>query len=215
MRKEYSAGAVKHSFWFLEFRKMITLLLDGNSIDTIKQMNIDENIFSAPTVERAKQIFNTTSSRVRSLDESFYAYFHNADISTQKIIVLISIMNTDTLFFNFIYEVYQEKLILGSQELSDSDIRVFFKNKQVQSTRVAGWQDITLKQLGSNYKTFLAEAGMINRSSTDVKIGRLVNQIKLVKPVQIMKPVLDASLNRCLIDNGMEQFVYALTGVRC
>lgn len=199
IRKEYSAGAVKHSFWFLEFRKMITLLLDGNSIDSIKQMNIDENIFSAPTTERAKQIFNTVSARAQSLDESFYAYFVGSDIATQKIITLISVMNKDTLFFDFLYEVYREKLILGSGELLDSDIRVFFKNKQVQSERVAGWQDYTLKRLGTCYKTFLTEAGIASRGSGGVNIA---------------KPVLDISLEKCLIDNGMEQFIHALTGVQ-
>jgi len=199
VRKEYSAGAVKHSFWFLEFRKMITLLLDGNSMDGIKQMNIDRNIFSAPTTERAKQIFNTVSARVRSLDESFYTVFTDGDIATQKIITLISVMNTDTLFFDFIYEVYREKLILGSEELLDSDIRVFFKNKQVQSERVSGWQDYTLKRLGTCYKTFMAEAGITSRS---------------LSGASIVKPVLDISLEKCLIDNGMEQFIHALTGVR-
>jgi len=199
VRKEYSAGAVKHSFWFLEFRKMITLIIAGNSIDSIRQMNIDGNIFSAPTTERAKQIFNTVSTRVRSLDESFYSLFVDADISTQKLIALISVMNTDTLFFDFIYEVYREKLILGSDELSDTDIRVFFKNKQVQSEKVAGWQDYTLKRLGACYKTFLAEAGIVSRDSSSTNI---------------VKPVLDMSLEKCLIDNGMEQFIHALTGVQ-
>lgn len=28
-RKEYSAGAVKMSFWFIEFRKVVQLLHDG------------------------------------------------------------------------------------------------------------------------------------------------------------------------------------------
>ena len=34
-RKAYSAGAVKMSFWFIEFRKVVQLLHDGNSIDEI------------------------------------------------------------------------------------------------------------------------------------------------------------------------------------
>lgn len=199
LRKEYSAGAVKHSFWFLEFRKMITLLLDGNSMDSIKQMNIDGNIFSAPTAERAKQIYNTVSTRARSLDGRFYTVFTDGDIATQKIITLISVMNTDTLFFDFIYEVYREKLMIGSKVLPDSDIRVFFKNKQVQCERVAGWQDYTLRRLGACYKTFMTEAGITSRN---------------LAGADILKPVLDIPLKKCLIDNGMEQFIHALTGVR-
>ena len=30
-RKEYSAGAVKHSFWFMEFRKVVSLRAEGKS----------------------------------------------------------------------------------------------------------------------------------------------------------------------------------------
>jgi hypothetical protein len=32
-RKEYSAGAVKLSFWFMEFRKVISLLNEGKQLE--------------------------------------------------------------------------------------------------------------------------------------------------------------------------------------
>jgi hypothetical protein len=199
MRKEYSAGAVKHSFWFSEFRKIIMLLLSGNSMDDIKVMNQNNNIFAAPTAARATQIYNTVSNRVRSLDSDFYPFFDGGELATQKIINLIAIMNTDTLFFDFVHDVYREKLILGDSELHDSDIRVFFKNKQMQDERVAMWKDYTLKRLGTCYKTFLVEAGVAKRDS-DIVI--------------ITKPVLDPSLAGCLRKHGMEQFENALMGVR-
>ena len=47
-RKEYSAGAVKMSFWFVEFRKVVQLLHDGKSMDEIKVLAQSENIFAAP-----------------------------------------------------------------------------------------------------------------------------------------------------------------------
>ena len=52
-RKEYSAGMVKLSFWFAEFRKVIQLLNSGKTLLKIKKMNVEENIFSAPTQARA------------------------------------------------------------------------------------------------------------------------------------------------------------------
>ena len=73
--KEYSAGAVKHSFWFMEFRKVVALRVEGKSWEEIKQLNEEENIFGAPTVLRATQIFNTVSARVKCLDDSFYPIF--------------------------------------------------------------------------------------------------------------------------------------------
>ena len=54
--------------------------------------------------------------------------FLNGDLATQKLITLISIMMTDRLFFDFIYEVISEKIIIGSNEVSESDIRIFFNN---------------------------------------------------------------------------------------
>ena len=60
-RKEYSAGAVKMSFWFIEFRKVVQLLHDGKSMDEIKTLAQSENIFAAPTALRSNQIYSTVA----------------------------------------------------------------------------------------------------------------------------------------------------------
>lgn len=198
-RKEYSAGMVKLSFWFAEFRKVIQMLSGGKTLLEIKQMNIEENIFSAPTEARAVQIFNTVATRVKGLDPSFYAVFEKSDISNQKLIALIAVMQTDSLFFDFVYEVYREKLILGTDQLADSDIAIFFKNKQLQSEKVAKWTDYTLKRLGTCYKTMLMEAGLIDR---------------VAGSRNILKPIIDKALEECLKANDMEITLRALTGVR-
>ena len=52
-KKPYSAGAVKMSFWFMEFRKVVELLAAGKTLEEIKEMNKNENIFGAPTAARA------------------------------------------------------------------------------------------------------------------------------------------------------------------
>lgn len=198
-RKEYSAGMVKLSFWFQEFRKVIQYLNSGKTLEEIHELNLNENIFGAPTSARAKQIFTTVSNRVQSLDQIFYSLFDQSDISTQKIIVIIAIMKTDSLFFDFVYEVFREKLIIGNDELEDKDIRIFFKDKQLQDSKVATWKDYTLHRLGNCYKTILMEAGITNRSKGSRKI---------------LRPVLDKRLEDCLNSNGMEIFIHALMGVR-
>jgi hypothetical protein len=197
--REYSAGMVKLSFWFAEFRKVIQLLSSGKTLPEIKQINIKENIFSAPTQTRAIQVFNTVSTRVKGLAPSFYALFEKSDISNQKLIALIAVMQSDSLFFDFVYEVYREKLILGSQELTDSDFGIFFKDKQLQSEKVAQWTDATLKNLKKAYKGMLGEAGLINQTTGNRKI---------------LKPIIDKALEKCLIENDMKLTLRALTGVR-
>lgn len=198
-RKEYSAGAVKLSFWFMEFRKVVELLDMGNSCEDIKRLSQEENLFAAPTSARAKQICSTVVTRAQSLDASFYSVFTDCDLATQKLFNLAAVMASDTLFFDFVYEVVREKLIIGSNELADSDIGIFFKDKQQQDEKVAGWTDATLKRLGRCYKTMLYEASMTDKAKDTRKIFR---------------PILDPAFEHWLYDLDMGILVKALTGVR-
>ncbi len=63
-RKEYSAGAVKMPFWFVEFRKAVELLSEGKNYLQIKNLAMNENLFAAPTSLRANQIFSTVTGRI-------------------------------------------------------------------------------------------------------------------------------------------------------
>ncbi len=198
-RKEYSAGAVKVCFWFSEFRKVVSLLHEGYSMDDVKALNQRENIFSAPTSLRAGQIFRTVSARVSSLDSSFYPLFLEGDVATQKLFALIGAMACDALFFDFVYEVLREKMIMGTDELFDRDVRIFFKDKQSQSEKVAGWTDATLSRLGRCYKTMLYEAGVLDKARESRRI---------------LKPILAPELQHWLDAQGMDAFTNALTGVR-
>lgn len=197
-RKEYSASAVKMSFWFVEFRKVVQLLDEGKNMDEVKHLALSENLFAAPTTLRATQIFRTVSGRIKTLDGSIIPVFMAGDLSTQKLIALIAAMAYDTLFFDFVYEVIREKLMLGSNELMDSDVRVFFKDKQQQNEKVAGWTDATLVRLGRCYKTMLYEAGVIDKAKTARKI---------------LRPILDPELIHWLEENEMAVYMNALTGV--
>ena len=106
-------------------------------------------------------------------------------------------MANDTLFFDFMYEVIREKMLIGSNSFYDADIRVFFHNKQIQDEEVAKWTDQTLGRLGATYKQYLLNAGM----SGDGKKER-----------KILKPILDPSLEHWLQDHEMAVIVKALTG---
>lgn len=198
-KKRYSASAVKVSFWFAEFRKVMQMLDRGYSMSEIRELNLRENIFSASTPLRAKQIFQTVSGRVLALDADISALFLSSDLATQKLIALVAAMAYDELFFDFVYEVVREKMIMGNDQLTDSDIRVFFKEKQEQDERVARWTDATFVRLARCYKTMLYEAGVINKD---------------VGARKIIPPIVDPQLQGWLEDHGMTRYAKALTGER-
>lgn len=197
-RKEYSAGAVKWSFWFLEFKKTAVLLHEGMTLDEIRKKNKMENLFSASSEERAALIMNTVAARIGAMPDSFLDDFCTTDVATQKLYCLIGCLCHDVLFFEFVYEVIREKLILGLDSFADSDLRIFFKGKQEQSEKVAVWKDYTLKRLGSCYKTMLYEAGLTDRGKNERKI---------------LRPILFLEMENWLKDNGLASIWKALKGV--
>ena len=95
MEKEYSAGAVKFSFWFMEFKKVVRLLTEGKSYQEIKEVVENENLFAAATPARARQIYSTVTARIKSLDDSFYPIFLKGDLSTQKLFALTAALTHD------------------------------------------------------------------------------------------------------------------------
>ena len=199
IKKDYSASAVKHAFWFMEFRKVVTLRNERKTWEEIKKASEEENLFGAPTPARAKQIWNTVSARTKALNDSFYPIFMNSDLASQKLYALVAVMANDTLFAEFVYEIIREKMIIGINEYSPSDIRLFFKHKQEQCEKAAGWTDQTLERLGHSYRNFLYEAGVTDN-------GRGIRKI--------LKPILDPEMESWLQKQHMDYYLKALKGER-
>ena len=200
-RNKYSAGAVKFALWFMEFRKEVQLLAQGKSFDDIKSLSEAENIFGASTPARAAMIQSTLTARIQNMDPSFYPLFMDSDVATQKLYALTGSFAHDTLFFDFMYEVVREKMIIGTAMLTDADIRIFFKNKQAQDELVAKWTDQTLQRLGRSYKTQLFESGLLDDQSRAIER-------------KILKPILDPVLKHWLEDYGFGQVAKAMEGIR-
>ena len=197
--KKYSTGLVSQSFWFIEMKKMIYLIIDDKSEDEIKKECINNNLFGVGKEYRAKRIYGYIKSRVNSLDNELIDIFCNSDLSTQKIINLIAILRGDRLFFEFIYEVYREKIILGVPILEDKDVNIFFNNKELQSKEIEAWADYTKKRLRSIYINYMKDANLLT----------IKNKQRIITP-----PILDVSLEQYLKNIGEEAIIKAITGVR-
>ncbi len=200
-RNAYSAGAVSYSFWFMEFRKVVQLLSEGRTFEEIKELNKKSNIFGARSPYNAERIYRVVAARIKALDSSFYPLFLDSDVSTQKLFALAGALAHDTLFFDFVYEVVREKMIIGANELSDADIRIFFRDKQTQDEKVASFTDGTLMRLQASYKTHLYEAGLLeDKTKASVR--------------KIYRPILDPVLKHWLDDYDYVQIAKSLEGVR-
>lgn len=198
INERYSSGLVSQSFWFVEMKKLIKLICDGLPEEEIKRICINENLFGAAKESRAIRIYGYLWNRVKCLDKNLVEVFTKSDLETQKLINLISVLKWDRLFFEFIFEVYREKSILGISHLDNSDVNIFFKNKETQSDVVASWTDRTKKKLGAIYLNFMVDANLLT----------IIDKEKT-----ITTPIVDVNLERCLEENGCGAIMKAITGV--
>lgn len=140
---------------------MIYLLDDGISWEELKQKCVFEHFYGNQKEYRANRIFGCLKNRISFIDDELLKLFLTEQVSSQKIINLVAILKQNRLFFEFLHEIYKEKLMLGESEMKISDFNRFFSNKQAQDDTIAGWKDVTMKRLRSNYGNFLVDAGLL------------------------------------------------------
>ena len=199
MEQVYSASAVSRPFWYVEFKKVMSLLNRGMSYEEIRTKVLEENLFDVTKEYRAKEIYGAVARRAKVLDQQGVALFCNSDMATMKLIEFIAIMQTDRLLAEFMHEVYREKVIVADFELRDADFNTFFKRKQDQDEGMAGWKDYTLKKLRNSYINYLSEGGLVSRSE----------DTKMLTP-----PLLTEELKVYLQQAGLGACISIFTGVR-
>lgn len=183
MEEKYNAGLMSQSFWFIEFKKIIQLYHEGNDSNEIKRLCLEENLFGAINPYRGKRMCGYLLTRLKVMDERLIELFVNADIATQKLINLVTVMNTNRLFFEFVYEVYRNKLLIGESSIDLKDCNIFFSQKESQNDEIASWNETTRKRLKSLFLNFLTEAGLV-KWADDKKQSRIINRVLVSMPLE-------------------------------
>ena len=196
--KTYSVGIMAQAFWFNEMKQFLKLKKDQYSAEEIRKIVIEENLFGAPNEYRAKRMYGYISNRANDLEDNLLNLFFSSDLATQKIINLITVIRKDRLFFEFLYEVYREKIIIGEEKLDLADGKTFFNHKETQEDSLAEWTDATKRRVQSAYFNFMTESNLLRSEGQ--------------KDYTITPPLLDIVLERYLQANGETALVKAITG---
>ena len=193
---EYSAGTSR-LFWLSETRKTAELLLNGLSKMEIKELAIKENIYQIRAEDRIRRIASVTLKRLESLPEILVKQLVSSDIGTAKLLVLISSMKTDRLFFEFVHEVHRQAILLGENIITDRAVNAFFDSKIAQSEVVAKWTQSAIIKLKQTYIKILHDAGVLSSVKGDRKI---------------ITPVVDYKTRQVLMEHHLMVYLNALTG---
>lgn len=195
---EYSAGLTSKLFWLQESRKTASYMVSGYDKTQIKEIAWKENIYQVNAEYRAYEVLNGTYRRVSVLPDAVLREFTTCDVEIAKILNLIAILMDSRLFFEFMHEVYVEKIRLGEKEISNRDLNVFFSDKAGQSNVVAGWTEVAVKKLKQCMTRMMFEAGLLESS------GKPRN----IKPIHI-----DCRTEELLTANGLGEYLKVVKGV--
>lgn len=177
---EYKSTIKSRPYLYKETKKASSLINRGLSIEEIKGKSLEDNIFQLESEARKKEVASIITARLKSIDEHIIYSIENSNIETSKVLVLYAILKTDRLFFEFINEVYKEKILLKDLFIRDKDFGVFFQNKREQSEKVASWSEYTFKKLKQVYIRILFESGLIanQKGDKEIRVPIIENEIK-------------------------------------
>ena len=115
-----------------------------------------------------------------------------------SILVVYIIMKHNRLFFEFINEVYREKIILRESTIKDKDFNIFFNRKKEESEKVNGWSEHTFKKLKNVFTIILVDSGM---------------GVKKNGEIEIKVPLIDKDISNYLITIGDKVYINAMEGI--
>lgn len=185
---KYRASSVAERFWLLEFKKVNGLVENDFSYEALKEKQDNENFLLSNSDSYGKRTINTVIRRHSKLPKDILNAFNDFDIENQKYINLISIMLTDRLLFEYIYEVYRPSITEEIFEISLKNDNIFLTHKSEESEHINKLTDQTKKRLLSSYKNYLIEAGVIykkdklyvsNKIYLDERLVELLNANKM------------------------------------
>ena len=173
-KKAYSSVIKKVPFKYPVAKKIANLMLNGCDRNEIARKCTEENYIEIDSIARRREITNAVYNRLSSLDQFLLQHFYSDDVATSKFILAYSIIKTDALFFDFIFEVYREALMGSKDYISMDDFDTFFASKKETDLIVAGWGDFTLECLTKGYRNILVESGLGVRDRRNIKAVKMM-----------------------------------------
>lgn len=198
--KEPYRCRTKDLLWARETRQMFELLVnEKKTIAEINELIEKENIFNAASGNRAGDIRKTLTRRNAVVDDSFRMEFLNISSEMQKMMCIALIMLTDRTFYEFMDNVFKEKLITCDLQITDADVIGFIHDIQSEDAKAAKWTDGGIKKLRSQYLMILRDAELLSKD---------------LKNRNLLRPILTSEFTNYLDHNGLGRIREIFMGER-
>ena len=198
-KKPYSSSIKKTPFKYTISKKIAKLMLEKLDRNEVYNKCFNENYVEIDSLERRREVTNVIYERLLELDHFLLEQFYDGDVVTSKFILVYAIAKNDSLFFDFLFEVYREALLGNKNYISMDDFETFFASKKESDIIVSKWGHFTIEQLSKGYRNILVESGLGIRVKRNIEVIRTTIHPSVEEHTQLI---------------GDREFLQALLGVK-
>ncbi|MCI6014851.1 MAG: DUF1819 family protein [Coprobacillus sp.] len=195
-KKPYSSAIKKTPFKYTIAKKIAKLILDGLDRNEVFEKCYIDNYIEIDSVQRRKEITNVIYERLIQLDNYLLNQFYDGDVITSKFILAYAIAKSDSLFFEFLFEVYRDALLSDKKYISIDDFEAFFESKKESDVIVSEWGHFTIDQLSKGYRNILVESGLGYRVKRNIVVEKVMihpevqEHIRLINDKEYLQALL-------------------------
>ena len=194
---KYRTALMNRPFMYIESKRIAEMMLQGKSEEERRYEAVELNAIQMPSLDRRKTSYKEISHRLSFLDDFLLEKFMNSDADTAKAILAYAILQADQLYYEFMREIYLEKILLLQKDLAKKEVINFLYTKAEQSEVVAKWADNTKERLAVGFIQMMRESGFILSNHEEH---------------QVKRPFINQSVGEYLRKNGIKPIVEIMLG---
>ena len=194
---KYRTALMNRPFMNIESKRIAEMMLQGKSEEERRYEAVELNAIQMPSLDRRKTSYKEISHRLSLLDDFLLEKFMNSDADTAKAILAYAILQADQLYYEFMREIYLEKILLLQKDLAKKEVINFLYKKAEQSEVVAKWADNTKERLAVGFIQMMRESGFILSNHEEH---------------QVKRPFINQSVGEYLRKNGIKPIVEIMLG---
>ena len=194
---KYRTALMNRPFMNIESKRIAEMMLQGKSEEERRYEAVELNAIQMPSLDRRKTSYKEISHRLSFLDDFLLEKFMNSDADTAKAILAYAILQADQLYYEFMREIYLEKILLLQKDLAKKEVINFLYKKAEQSEVVAKWADNTKERLAVGFIQMMRESGFILSNHEEH---------------QVKRPFINQSVGEYLRKNGIKPILEIMLG---
>ena len=165
----YSASFTGAAFMFAEFNAILPLMMDENTDANIKAEIVERKHLQVNTAFAASRVLSEFKKRYTTMPDRFWSWYTTLGEQAQKAALLYVILKTYRLLFEFHTGVTIRSWNSAERTGTGNDLLSAYYDIAAKDEFVDSWSEQTRKKIISSYQTILCQAGMMDRTTAQLR----------------------------------------------